>query len=120
MSADDDLIGGLETLLDRVPSSYGVEEWRYLVRRVVYTVSMRVLETFPDIVVGPPPGHSPGPMPMMKGGAPQPASVGGPPRMVQAGGPQPPGRPNVAKLLCIVTNDCDVPPPPPQSQPEPH
>jgi hypothetical protein len=118
MSADDDLIGGLETLLDRVPSNYGVEEWRYLLRRVVYTVSMRVLETFPDIVVGPPPGHSPGPMPMMKGGAPQPASVGGPPRMVQAGGPIPPYRPNVGLLLCIATGDCQPPPATPQPAPQ--
>jgi hypothetical protein len=89
MSADDELIEGLEKLLDKYPKSRGLEEWRHLIRRVVYTVAMRILKGFPEIVVGPV-------------------------RPVAAG-PQPPPRPNVGLLLCIATGDC--PPPPPSKTP---
>jgi hypothetical protein len=85
MSAEDNFIGGLENLLEKVPKNYGLKEWRHLIRLVVYTVCMRVLRTFPEIIVGPP-------------------------RDVQAGGPTPPPHPNVGRLLCIVTGDCPPPP----------
>ena len=91
MSADDQLIESLEKLLDRVPKNYGLAEWRHLIRQVVYTVSMRILRTFPEIIVGPP-------------------------SRSKSAGPQPPYHPNVGRLLCIVTGDC---PPPPTTTPTP-
>jgi len=90
MSADDEFMGSLENLLDKVPKNYGLAEWRQLIRRVVYTVSLRILKTFPEIIVGPPMQVS------------------------AAGGPQPPYRPNVGTLLCLATGDC---PPPPTTTP---
>jgi hypothetical protein len=80
MSVEDDLIGGLEKLLDKFPKS-SLDDWRHLFRRVIYTVGMRILQTHPEIVVGP---------------------------EKAAGGPRPP--PHPSEFICLITGDCPPPP----------
>jgi hypothetical protein len=128
MSAEDDLIGGLETLLNKFPANSGLAEWQHAFRRVVYTVGMRVLKNHPELIVGPaPPPHAPGlqppmpaPVPMMhvmQAGGPPPTTVGGPVHFYPAG-QQPPYRPSAIKDFTCLVADCQTPPtttPPPQN-----
>jgi hypothetical protein len=123
MSAEDDLIGGLESLLDRFPANADLAAWQHAFRRIVYTAGMRVLKNHPELIVGPAPSHQalglqppmPAPMPMMHtihAGGPPPAVVGGPVHAMPAGGGmQPPYRPNFGMFGCIVSGTCQTPPP---------
>jgi hypothetical protein len=129
MSAEDDLIGGLEKLLDKFPANSGLAEWQHAFRRVVYTAGMRVLKNHPELIVGPAPPspHAPGlqpmpaPAPMMhviQGGGPQPTTVGGPVHVYPGGGPNLPFRPSAIKDFVCLVADCQQPPtttPPPQN-----
>ncbi len=77
MSAEDDLIGGLEKLLDKFPESRSLEDWQHLFLRVIYTVGMRILRGHPEIVTGP---------------------------VKSAGGPRPP--PHPSEFLCLTAGIC--------------
>lgn len=116
MSEEDDLIGELETLLEKFPRNSGLAAWQHFFRRIVYTAGLRVLKNNPELIVGPALSpQSPALMPMMhtmQAGGPSPAVVVGPIYFEPAGGPQKPYRPNFIVFTCIASGDC---PPPPQN-----
>jgi hypothetical protein len=81
MPGEDEFIAGLEKLLDKIPESRSLEEWRHLFRRAIYTVGMRILRGHPEIVVGP---------------------------VKYVGGSRPP--PHPSEFICLITGDCPPPP----------
>jgi hypothetical protein len=82
MSELDNLTAEIERLLKDVHGNYSLDEWRYAYRKIVRSGGMKILEVFPEIILGPV------------------YSVG-------AGQP-PPYRPSTAinELLCIVLGNC--------------
>jgi hypothetical protein len=82
-------------------------EWRYAYRKVIYSMGLRILEDFPEIILGPTPSAvplemkkgPPGDFPDFGGGAP-----GG---HATIAGQQPPYRPSaIITLACLALGDC--------------
>jgi hypothetical protein len=126
MSAQDDLIGGLEKLLDKFPANTDLAGWQNAFRRVVFATGMRVLKNHPELIIGPAPARQaavaarPAPMPpeaisapmpmhIMQGGGALPSIMGGPVYIFPAGGPTKPIHPSAfIEYICMVTG---CPPP---------
>jgi len=87
MSELDKLTEEFERLLEGVRGKHSLDKWRHAYRKIIYSGAMKILETFPEIIVGPVRGV--------------------------AAGQKPPYHPSVEPILCIVLGDC--PPPPPKS-----
>jgi hypothetical protein len=56
-------------LLREIPDNYSLQEWQFLYRQVIFSMGMRILERFPNDVVGPDPfsgapAPPPGPLPI--------------------------------------------------------
>jgi hypothetical protein len=87
MSELNKLTEEFERLLEGARGKHTLEEWRYAYRKILYAGGMKILEAFPEIIVGPVRGV--------------------------AAGPTPPYHPSaITEYLCIVLGNC--PPPPPQ------
>jgi hypothetical protein len=85
MSDLDTLAEQFERLLEGVRGKYTLEEWRHAFRKIIYSGGMKILQTFPEIIVGPVHGV--------------------------AAGQKPPYRPSATgEFLCVVLGDCPQPP----------
>jgi hypothetical protein len=52
-------------LLREIPDNYSLQEWQFLYRQVIFSMGMRILERFPNDVVGPDPfSGAPAPPPV--------------------------------------------------------
>jgi hypothetical protein len=82
MSELNKLTEEFERLLEGVPGKHSLDEWRHAYRKIIYSGGMKILEVFPEIIVGP--VHP-----------------------VAAGQPQP-YRPSavINEFLCTVLNTC--------------
>jgi hypothetical protein len=81
MSELDKLTEEFERLLEGVRGKHSLDEWRYAYRKVLYSGGMKILEQFPEIILGPV----------------HPVSAG----------PPPPYHPSaINELLCIVLGNC--------------
>jgi hypothetical protein len=108
MSNLDTLAEQFERLLEGVSGKYSLAEWRYAYEKVIYFGAMKILEDFPEIIVGPPPP----PMESKKGPAPAhggPATLGKPIHPVIAGQSPPYHPSSIGKLVCIVLGNCPEP-----------
>jgi len=107
MSELDTLPEQFERLLDGIRGKFTLAEWRYAYRKVIYSGARKILDDFPEIVIGPPPpppqsGKGPGPAP---GGNPAGQQPGAHP--VGIAGQPPPYHPSaIHEYLCIVLGDC--------------
>jgi hypothetical protein len=108
MSELDSLTDQFERNLKDIQAKYPLEDWRYAMRKIIYFGTMRILQEFPEIAIGPPPKaqdqHG-----LAHGGA----QAGGPkPPTNVIYGQKPPYRPSaIGELVCIAVGSC----PPPQS-----
>jgi hypothetical protein len=105
----DALTNQFAKLLGSTENEYTLAEWRYAYRKVIYSMGLRVLMDFPEIIVGPPPS-SVGSTPLMEKGPPgdSPGFGGGNPGSHPIiAGQQPPYRPSaIGTLVCLVLGDC--------------
>jgi hypothetical protein len=103
MPKHDAFIAEFEKLLGKIPEHYSLEQWQYAYRNVVYSMGLKILERFPEAIVGPDPATNavkPPQPPQMRV-----LSAGGPPPALPAGAGGSTGghRPNVVcKLVCAV------------------
>ncbi len=104
MSKHDAFIAEFEKLLGTIPEHYTLAQWQYAYRNVVYSMGLRILERFPEAVVGPEPTARPEmpppPPPQMMA-----LSGGAPPGALPAGSGGSTGgkHPNlVCRLVCTV------------------
>ena len=108
MSNLDTLAEQFEQLLEGVRGKYSLEEWRYAYQKIIYSGAMKILENFPEIIVGP----APMPMESKKGSGPtrgDPATLGKPLHPVIAGQTPPYHPSSISKLVCIVLGNCPEP-----------
>jgi len=115
MSELDTLTEQFERLLEGIRSKYTLEEWRYAYRKVIYSGAMKILEDFPEIIIGPPLQPSPRLQeqraPTHGGGAPMggPGPYPGgqqPPAIIIAGQRPPPYPSAIGELVCIALGNC--------------
>lgn len=89
-------------LLDTVPKNYTLAQWQHAYRQVIYSMGVKILENFPELVTMPAKGSKPVVSP---GKGRHPNEQGGPP------GQPPPYRPSgVGSLICLTLGDCPPPP----------
>jgi hypothetical protein len=85
MSDLDTLAEQFGRLLEGVRGEYSLEEWRHAYRKIIYSGGMKILQAFPEIIIGPPRGV--------------------------AAGPPPPYHPSgIGEYLCVVLGNCPQPP----------
>jgi hypothetical protein len=102
MPKHDAFIEDFEKLLAKIPEHYSLAQWQYAYRNVLYSMGLKILENFPQAVVGPDPSAKQGTPPehaemMMLGG--------GPPGAIPAGSGGSTGghRPNIlCQLTCTI------------------
>jgi hypothetical protein len=108
MSELDTLTQEFDRLLESIPrGKYSLEEWRYAYRKVVYSGAKKILNDFPELIVGP----KPQPMQSEKGPGAHPVAGGlaGGQGVLHpvADGQPPPYRPNaINQVLCIILGTC--------------
>jgi hypothetical protein len=94
MSDLDTLTEQFERLLEGIGTEYTLEEWRYAYREIIYAGAMKILEEFPEIVVGPAPSTLP-------------QQQQGPGFHPAAPGQRPPYYPSgIFHLVCIALGNC--------------
>lgn len=59
MSKSDPLSTEFERLLEKVPSTFTLEQWQFAYKKVIFSMGLKILELFPDNAFGPPPTKSP-------------------------------------------------------------
>jgi hypothetical protein len=87
-----------DKLLAIIPDDFTLAQWQFAYRSVVYSMGMKILERFPEAVIGSRPHVQPAPHVemMTTGGAQIPAAAGGP-----GGG----GHPHtICTLVCLVVS----------------
>ena len=113
MSDLDTLTEQFERLLDGVNTEYSLEEWRYAFREIIYAGAMKILEEFPEIVVGPAPSTPPQQQqtpPQQQQTPPQQQQQQGPGFHPAAPGQRPPYYPSgIFHLICIALGNCPPP-----------
>jgi len=106
MSDLDTLAEQFERLLEGVRGKYSLEEWRFAYRKVVYSGAMKILDDFPELIVGP----RPLPLQSKKAAGPtrgEPTTIAGPGHPVVIAGQPPPYHPSaIGELLCVVLGTC--------------
>jgi hypothetical protein len=101
MSDLDTLTEQFERLLEGISTEYTLEEWRYAYREIIYAGAMKILEEFPEIVVGPAPSTPP---------QQQQQQQQGPGFHPAAPGQRPPYYPSsIFHLVCIALGNCPPP-----------
>jgi hypothetical protein len=111
MSELDTLTGQFKGTLDGIHTKYTLEEWRYAYREIIYAGAMRILEEFPEIIIGSPPSPSAQPQGQQSPTRGDPALAGGP-RSPRIDGERPPYHPNgIGQIVCIALGNCPPPPP---------
>lgn len=114
MSELDTLTEQFERLLDGIRSKHTLEEWRFAYRKIIYSGGMKILDDFPEIIIGPAPLPRRSEKKAITGPTRgNPAGIGGPSHGIIAG-QAPPFHPSaINELLCIVLGTC------PQDQQQP-
>jgi hypothetical protein len=86
MSTSDPFVQEFERLLEKIPADISFRQLRFAYRQVAFLMGMKILEKFPEVLIGPPPSpHGDAPRAERSGGsAPGPAPD---PGAVAAGGP---------------------------------
>jgi len=116
MSELDTLTEQFERLLEGIRTKYTLADWRYAYRKVIYSGAMKILEDFPEIIIGSPPQPSPqlqeqrahGGGAPMAGPGPHPG-VQQPPAIIIAGQRPPPYPSDIGELVCIALGTCQPP-----------
>lgn len=86
MSELDTLTEQFERLLEGIRGKHSLDEWRHAYRKVIYSGAMKILEDFPEIIIGP---------------------------VHPVAAERPPYRPNaIGQIVCIALDNC----PPPHTQ----
>ena len=55
MAERNDFIEDFKRLLDRIPDTHSLPQWQFAYRQVIYSMGLKILENFPEDVVGPDP-----------------------------------------------------------------
>ena len=97
MSELDTLTQEFDRLLDGIRTDASLEEWQYAYRKIIFSGAMKLLENFPEIIIGPPPSPPPP-------GEEQGSNLRAGAHPITDGQP-PPYRPStICQLVCIVVN----------------
>jgi hypothetical protein len=102
MPKHDAFIEEFEKLLGKIPEHYSLSQWQYAYRSVLYSMGLKILEHFPEAVVGPDPSAKPETSPQH---AEMMMLSGGPPGVTPAGSGGTSGghRPNIlCQLTCTI------------------
>jgi hypothetical protein len=106
MSDLDALTEQFQRLLDGIRDKHTLEEWRFAYRKIVYSGAMKILDDFPELIVGPPPRARQS----KKAAGPtrsEPTTIAGPGHPVVIAGQPPPYHPSaIGELLCVVLGTC--------------
>lgn len=110
MSDLDALTEQFQRLLDGIRDKHTLEEWRFAYRKIIYAGAIKILDDFPEIIIGP----APLPVRSEKKGGPtrgNPVTLGPPGHPVGIAGQAPPFHPSaIGELLCVVLGTCPQPP----------
>jgi hypothetical protein len=113
MSELDTLTEQFERLLDGIRTKHTLEEWRFAYRKIIYSGGMKILDDFPEIIVGqaplPPRSEKKAVAAPTRG---NPAGIRGPVTGVTYGQAPPFHPSSIGELVCIVLGTC------PQQQPQ--
>lgn len=111
MSELDALTEQVDRLLENIRTKYSLEEWRYAFREIIFSGAMKILDEFPEIIIGPRPESPTQPQQQQQQG---PTHGGG--SVIGKGphplpdGQRPPYYPSgIGQLVCIVLGNCPQP-----------
>jgi hypothetical protein len=112
MATSDTFVQEFKRLLEKIPKDISLQQLQYDYRQVALLMGMKVLDQFPEVLIGPPPSpYGDAPSAAMSGGgqAPRPAPPRGPaPHLGEspAGGPWIGPIPHeLCRLVCTLMSD---------------